>query len=383
MRHDIVVHGATGFVGRLVAGHLARHAPRGVSIALAGRSRERLEQVRRDLGRDAAEWPLIVADSTDAAALRALAEQAKVVASTVGPYRAHGLRLVDACIAARTHYLDLAGEVLFVRESVERHERAREAGVRIVHSCGFDSIPSDLGVLLLHEAAGDLGPTTLAVAALRGGFSGGTLASLKGQLDEITTDQAARRAVADPYALGGSGPPVRDPARVTRHRDLGWTGPFVMATYNSRLVRRSHGLLGYGPDFAYREVQRYKDPLTALAATSALGALAGGLAFKPTRAVLDRVLPAPGDGPGEEARRAGFFRMEIHGAGRTVTVAGKGDPGYAATAVMMGESAFALAAGRGLPDRFGVLTPASGIGSALVDRLRQAGMTLDVAVNAR
>jgi short subunit dehydrogenase-like uncharacterized protein len=372
--NDIVVYGATGFVGRLVAGHLAGGDAR---VALAGRSQAKLERVRDELGVD---WPLIVADTDDPASLRALAQQARVVATTVGPYRRGGLGVVDACIAEGAHYCDLTGEILFVHESLTRHEAAERAGVKIVHSTGFDSIPSDLGTLVLHEHAGPLGETTLAVTALKGGLSGGTLASMKGQVDEATADKAVRRIVFDPYALGGDGPPERDLRKVSRHKQLGWIGPFVMATYNTRIVRRSHSLLGYGPDFRYREVSSYRDPVSAIGMTAALGALAGGLAFPPARKVLDRVLPDPGQGPSEHARESGYFKMRIHGGGRVATVAAKGDPGYAATAVMMGESALSLAFDT-LPQRAGVLTPATALGLPLVERLRRAGMTFEVAVN--
>ena len=382
--NDIVVFGATGFVGRLVAGYLARHAPRHVTIALAGRSQAKLEQTRTDLGHAAADWPLIVADSADPQALDALARQARVVATTVGPYRPDGLKLVDACIDHGTHYLDLTGEILFAHSTLTRHERAQSQAVRIVHSCGFDSIPSDLGVFLLHQAIGDLADTTLVVAAMKGGPSGGTLASMKDQIDEASKDKAARKVVFDPYSLGGDGPRTKDFAKVARHKQLGWIGPFVMATYNTRIVRRSHAFNHYGPDFAYREVSRYKDPFTALGFTAGLGALAGGLAFGPTRTLLDKVLPGPGDGPSETARKAGFFRMEIHSRGHKATVAAKGDPGYAATAVMMGESALTLALDYDrLPPHTGVLTPATALGTPLVERLRSAGMTLEVDVNNR
>jgi short subunit dehydrogenase-like uncharacterized protein len=379
--NDIVVFGATGFVGRLVAGYLAGHAPRDVKIALAGRSLDKLQRTREQLGRVAEDWPLVVADSSDTASLTAMAAGARVVVTTVGPYRVDGMKLVDACIAEGAHYADLTGELLFVHDSIQRHERAAEVGVRIVHSTGFDSIPSDLGVFLLHERAGELGDTTLVVAALKGGFSGGTLASMKGQIDELRSDRSVRRVLADPYALSPGHPRRDEPAlkSIKRDPEHGWIGPFVMAPYNTRIVRRSHFLLDYGKDFRYREVAGYSSPAKALAFTAGLGALGGGLVFKPTRKLLDRVLPEPGEGPGENARRRGFFRMEVHGAGHQVTVAAKGDPGYAATAVMMGESALCLALdGDRLPKRAGVLTPAAALGLPLVKRLRDAGMTLDV-----
>ena len=372
--NDIVVYGATGFVGRLVAGHLAGG---GARVALAGRSKSKLERVRDELGVD---WPLIVADTDDPASLTAMAQQARVVATTVGPYRRGGIGLVDACIAEGAHYCDLTGEILFAHESVTRHAAAERAGVKIVHSTGFDSIPSDLGTFLLHAAAGELGPTTLAVTALKGGFSGGTLASMKGQVDEASADESVRKIVFDPYALGGDGPKERDLRKVTRHKQLGWIGPFVMATYNTRIVRRSHSLLDYGPGFRYREVSRYGNPAMAVGATAALGALAGGLSFAPTRKVLDKVLPDPGQGPSEEARENGYFKMKVYGGGHVATVAAKGDPGYAATAVMMGETALSLALDE-LPPRAGVLTPATALGMPLIERLRNAGMTFEVAVN--
>jgi short subunit dehydrogenase-like uncharacterized protein len=364
---DIVVFGATGFVGRLVAEYLVAHAPEGVTIGLAGRSKDKLERLGLDC-------PLIVAD---AGTPDAVAESARVVATTVGPYRKHGLGLVGACIAHGTHYCDLTGEVLFVHETIKRHEQAQAAGVKIVHSTGFDSIPSDLGTFLLHDAAGELEATTLITKALRGGFSGGTLASLKGQLDEMKTDKAARKVIADPHALGGAGD--EQDLRIVKHDpEFGWIGPFVMASYNTRIVRRSAALLGYGPDFRYREVSGYGNPAVAVGTTAVLGALAGGLTFGPTRAVLDRVLPGPGDGPSERSRERGYFRIEVHGAGHKATVAAKGDPGYNATARMMGETALALASEE-LPERYGVLTPASALGMPLVERLRAAGMTLSVA----
>ena len=369
---DVVVFGATGFVGRLTAEYLAEHAPAGVTIGLAGRSRAKLEALGFD-------WPLVVADLDDEASLAAMAGQARVVVTTVGPYWPRGVRLVDACIAAGAHYADLTGEMLFARASVERHKQAEQAGAKIVLSCGFDSIPSDLGVLMLHEAAGELDDTTLVVKALKGGPSGGTLASLKGQIDEARKDSASRRLMTDPYALGGEGPKERDLRSVKKDPDHGWIGPFVMATYNTRIVRRSHALLDYGPRFRYREVSAYGNPVTAVAMTAGLGGLAAGLALKPTRLLLDKVLPDPGQGPSEKSRASGYFKMQIHGAGRRATVAAKGDPGYAATAVMLGESALCLALDKDrMPERGGVLTPATAMGGALVERLRAAGMTLEV-----
>ena len=358
---DIVVFGATGFVGRLVAEYLLAHKPPEVTVGLAGRSKEKLEALNLDA-------PLIVADAGDPGEL---AGSAKVVCTTVGPYWPNGLKLVDACVAAGTSYCDLTGEILFAHASTERHEAATSSGARIVHSVGFDSIPSDLGTFLLFQQQGQLTDTTLVVKALKGGFSGGTLASMKGQIDELS---GHKRVVFDPHSLGGTDT-TKDLRRITRDDEHGWIGPFVMATYNTRIVRRSSELLGYGPNFAYREVSAYSNPVAAAGFTAGLGALAGGLAFKPTRIVLDKLLPDPGEGPSEKARANGYFRIEVHSDTHVAKVAAKGDPGYAATAVMMGESALCLALTDG-PG--GVHTPASAMGEPLVERLRAAGMTLTV-----
>src|SRR3954454_18908766 len=400
--HDIVVFGATGFVGKLLAAYLAEHAPTGTRIALAGRSLEKLENTRAELPASARDWPLVTADSGDENALRAMARDARVIATTVGPYRKYGLPLVDACIAEGTDYCDLTGEVLFVHETKQRHEDAEKSGAKIVHSVGFDSIPSDLGVYLVHQkakedGAGELTDTKLVVTAMKGGASGGTIASMKGMIDEAKTDQQARRTIGDPYSLchDRSGEPhgkdESDRRGVSKDDDLGhWVGPFVMAQYNTRIVRRSNSLLGheYGKDFRYQEVTGLGSgplaPVKGAALAGGLGALAGGLALSPTRKVLDKVLPDPGEGPSEEAREKGFFKIKVHarttsGAKYVARVEAQGDPGYKATAVMMGESALCLALDRDrLPDRAGILTPSTAMDGALVERLRAAGMTLSV-----
>jgi len=398
---DVVVFGATGFVGRLVAAYLAGHAPEGVRIGLAGRSEQRLAEVRGRLGAAASAWPLLVADSADRASVAELARAARMVVSTVGPYRSQGLALVEACAAAGTCYADLTGEVLFIRDSIDRcHELAAGTGARIVHCCGFDSIPSDLGVLLLHQAAraddaGDLQDTTLVVTALKGGISGGTLASGMGQWDEMRASAQRRRQVEDPYALspdraaepdlGGE----RDLDWVHHDSDLRmWTGPFLMAGINTRVVRRSNALQGwaYGRQFRYREVTGFGTspaaPLLGGAITAGLKALQAGLVFGPSRTLLAPLLPRPGQGPSDKTRRTGFFRIEIHtrtatGARYLATIAAHGDPGYAATSVMLGETALCLALDRDrLPGRAGVLTPATAMGTTLADRLITAGHTL-------
>ena len=392
---DVVVFGATGFVGKLTAEYLARHAPDGVSIGLAGRSEEKLARVGSELGKD---WPTIVADSSDSASLKALAERCRVVATTVGPYRKYGMPLVEACAAAGTDYIDLTGEPLFIRDSIDRcHARAEETGARIVHCCGFDSIPSDLGVWLLHEEAGELEDTTFVLRGVRGGASGGTIDSLTTMIDEIKSDAAKRKVLLDPYSLSPDrdaepdfgrqldvGPPVHDD-------DVGeWLGPFVMAAINTRTVRRSNALQDwtYGRRFRYRETMAMGSGPTGLAKATALvsglGALTGALALPPTRAALSRFLPSAGVGPSAETIAKGFFKIDIHtrtptGEKYVCRVTAQGDPGYGATAVMFGESALCLVLDRdALPARAGVLTPATALDGALLERLRAAGQTFEV-----
>jgi short subunit dehydrogenase-like uncharacterized protein len=399
--HDLVVFGATGFVGRLLAAYLAESAPPGTRIALAGRSRTRLLEVRAGLPASAREWPVLEADSGDPASLAALAAATRVLATTVGPYARYGMPVVEACAAAGTHYADLTGEVLFVREAIDRVDAvARETGARIVHAAGYDSIPSDLSVLLLAaraaaDGAGGLRDVQL-VASLRGGFSGGTIDSLRAQVEAMQENPSLGRVAGDPFALSpdrAAEPDTRQPRDAgppSRTPDGRWTAPFVMAPFNTRIVRRSNALQGwsYGRGLSYGEVMGVgRGPLGAVTATGVTAGLAGALAamsFRPTRGLLDRVLPAPGQGPGEEARRNGWFRMVVDattedGRRYRAAAAGQGDPGYAATAVMLGESALALALdGDRLPERAGSLTPATALGEVLVERLRAAGHTYEV-----
>jgi short subunit dehydrogenase-like uncharacterized protein len=394
--HDLVLFGATGFVGRVTAAYLAAVAAPGTRLALAGRSRERLQQVRDGLPAAADEWPLLVADSADPASLQALARSTAAVATTVGPYLRSGLPLVEACATAGTHYADLTGEVPFVRASADRaHAPARASGARITHACGFDSVPSDLGALLTAEAAradgSALADTTLVLLSASGGVSGGTVESLRVLVDEVMSSPATRRLLTDPYSLS----PDRDAepdlgsqrdAELVGRRDGRWTGPFVMASFNTRIVRRSNALQDwrYGRDFRYREAMAFgRGPLgPVLAAGTALGVagLGFGMALPPTRAVLDRVLPSPGEGPSARTRQRGHFRTETTGTtpdGRCyrTTMAMRGDPGYAATAVMLGEAGLCLALDE-LPGGGGVLTPATAMGGRLAERLRGAGAEL-------
>ena len=405
---DLVLYGATGFVGKLTAEYLAGAAPDDARIALAGRSLDKLRAVRTGLGERAAEWSLIVADSGDQLALDAMARRATVVVTTVGPYARYGLPLVQACANAGTHYADLTGEPLFIRDCIDRyHSIAAGTGAKIVNSCGFDSVPSDLNAYLLHrrvlvDDAGELAETTL-VALMKGGLSGGTIDSGRAQMEAIAKDPSLGRVVTDPYAL--SPDRSREPdlgkqsdfalhrAKVIDSSLSGWVSTFIMASHNTKVVRRSNGLLGwaYGKNFRYREVMSTGTSIAApLVAAGVAGSLAAMNTLGPKMSrgaglkLIDRVAPKPGTGPDEVARNSGHFTMKtfartISGARYLATFAAQGDPGYQATAVLLGESGLALAFDTDrLSGLAGVLTPATAVGEALADRLRSVGMTITI-----
>jgi short subunit dehydrogenase-like uncharacterized protein len=400
--YDVVLFGATGFTGKLVAEYLAQHHTGTLRWAIAGRNAEKLGQVKSELVRIApalSELGVLVADSADDAKLAEIAKSTRVVCTTVGPYMKYGMPLTRACAEHGTSYCDLTGETPFVRRSIdENHARAQESGARIVHCSGFDSIPSDLGVLLLHDAfrarGKELARASFFCGPMKGGFSGGTVASMMDLLDAASSDRELRSLIGDPYALlpdrtNGRGPDGSD-QRDVRYDALvdQWTGPFVMAAINTRVVRRSNALqdFAYGKDFAYREAMSFgRGPAgfaRAAGVTAALGGFVGIASFAQGRQLLARMLPAPGQGPSKAARDAGFFKVRIVGEGGGLRVdarvEGTSDPGYGETAKMLGEAAVCLARDAdALPRRYGVLTPAAGMGVHLIERLRAAGMTFE------
>jgi len=405
---DIVLYGATGFVGKLTAEYLAK-AGGTARIGLAGRSTERLLKVRESLGEAARNWPLITADAASPSSLNDMAASARVVVTTVGPYTKYGLPLVAACAAAGTDYADLTGETMFIRESIDTyHEQAVDTGARIVHACGFDSIPSDLTVYALFEqaredGAGELGETNFVVRGFAAGVSGGTVASMMEVMATASADPEARRLMNDPYTLttDRAGEPDFGHQSDTpwrRGRDIApelggvWTGAFAMGAPNARIVRRSNALLGwaYGPRFRYAENMSVGSsvvaPVAAALGTAANAAILGlGSRYfnKLPRGVLERIAPKPGTGPSERARENGHYRVETYttttsGARYRATMAQRGDPGYKATSVLLGECGLALALDRDrLSDLRGVLTPAASMGDVLLARLPAAGVTLN------
>jgi short subunit dehydrogenase-like uncharacterized protein len=408
--YDIVLYGATGFVGKLTAEYLAR-AGGGARIALAGRSTDRLLAIRETLGESAQSWPVLVADASSPSTLNEMAAQTRVVVTTVGPYSRYGLPLVAACAAAGTDYADLTGEPPFVRDSIDLyHKQALDTGARIVHACGFDSIPSDLTVYALYlrareDGAGELVGTDFVVRAFSGGFSGGTLASMVEVLDSVSRNADVRRQFADPYTLSpdrGAEPELgAQPDLRWRHgRQIApeltglWTAGFMMAPANTRIVRRSNAL----QDWAYGRQFRYSEHMSvgssavapmASAVVNGIGNAVSGLGSRYfrllPRRLVERALPKPGTGPSEAVRERGFYKAETYttttsGARYVSTIAQRGDPGYKATAVLLGESGLALAMNRDeLSELRGVLTPAAAMGDVLLARLRSAGVSLETA----
>jgi short subunit dehydrogenase-like uncharacterized protein len=400
--YDVVLYGATGFVGRQTVAHFAAHAS-GARWALAGRSAPKLEQVRQACGPGAAGAGIIVADAADPKALDALAGQAVVVLSTAGPFALYGSALVAACVAHRTHYVDITGETPWVRALIDRHHaQAVRDGTRIIPCCGFDSVPSDLGAWLVAEAVwrkhGEPCVNVKACHSMRGGLNGGTLASAL-NLMETGQDQL----LADPFLLNPPGTAPRHPAEhadpVAPHHDAdfdAWVGPFMMGPINTRVVRRTAALLkargdaAYGAHFSYQEYMRFgRGPLAAAAAAGVsvgMGMGAAAMRFKTGRTLARAVSVSPGQGPSERTMDGGSFRCELVGktaSGKLLRgrVAGQGDPGNRATTKFVCESALALALQpQALPGGErggGVLTPASGLGMVLGERLLAAGMSVE------
>jgi short subunit dehydrogenase-like uncharacterized protein len=399
------VFGATSFVGQILTRYLLDEfgTQRRLRWAIAGRSGSKLEALKHSVGPQGADLPVALADAADEVALGKLCDQTSVVVSTVGPYALYGEPLVKVCAESGTDYCDLTGEVQWIRRMLHAYERtARKSGARIVHSCGFDSIPSDLGVFYLQQQARQRfgHPCTqvkMRVKAMRGGFSGGTVASMMNFIKEAAGNPAMRKEVANPYALcpEGYGSRLRQPNVKFAEHDPdfdAWVAPFVMSAINTRIVQRSNALskLAYGANFRYDEAmltgRGLKGRLAAAAVGSALaGFMVAGI-IAPMRHALERfVLPGPGEGPSPDAQASGFYDFRFFGKtddGRSlrVKVTGDRDPGYGSTAKILGQAGACLALDIGKSDTpGGFWTPATIFGDRLVRRLKaHSGVTFDV-----
>ena len=398
---DVIVWGATGFTGRLVAEYLALTYGVGRQLrwAIAGRSADKLASIA-SMAREsqAEELPQLLADINNPDSIDQLVQKTRVICTTVGPYALYGSVMVEACVKHGTHCCDLTGETPWMRKMIDQHQTAAESsGAKIVHTCGFDSIPSDIGVYFLQQCMREKYLAQAAeikyrVVSSAGGVSGGTVASMMNMMDEAKTDKSIFETLQDPYALNPlnqpRGPDGNDQMGTVYDHDFRqWSGPFMMAGINTRVVRRSNALLNYsyGREFRYSEAiltgsgpGGYMRALLVALGTGLMGLLA---ALGPTRALLKKMLPAPGEGPSEQARNTGHFNIELLGKHALdesknirISVTGDKDPGYGATSKMLAESAVCLAMDS-LTEGGGFLTPASAMGDQLVKRLQQkAGM---------
>lgn len=384
---DLVVHGATGFTGRLVVEYLLQRYPAGSGLrwAMGGRNAEKLAAVRDEIGAPA-DTPLVVTDTSNPASLQTLMDQTRLVLTTVGPYQLYGNELVAACAASGVDYVDLCGEPAWMRHMIDAHEAtAKASGARIVFSCGFDSIPFDLGVFLLqNEMKARFGHPASRVRGrvrkMKGTFSGGTAASLKATLAAAASEPGVLDLLRDPFALtpGFTGPRQPSGSKPMVDEALGegvWVAPFVMAAINTRNVHRSNFLLGhaYGSDFVYDEMlvtgpgAKGEAIANAVASDKSLGSDAG---------------PKPGEGPSRAEREAGhydvlFLGEDAQGHRLSVSVTGDRDPGYGSTSKMIAEAAVCLLENRSTPG--GIWTTAPALGQALIDRLQvHAGLRFAV-----
>lgn len=399
---DVIVWGATGFTGRLVVEYLVETygVDGDLRWAIAGRNPGKLETVRDACLAEGqrAQLPILTADSNDAASLAVLAGKTRVVCTTVGPYARYGTPLVAACVETGTHYCDLTGEVQWMARVISQYQQAAEAsGARIVHTCGFDSVPFDMGNWYVQKVMFDrygayANQVKGRVGRTMGGASGGTIASVLNMMEEAREDPSIRKIVANPYALYPRGtPPGRDGPDQTKavfDPDFQrWTSPFIMAAINTRVVRRSNALLGFpwGEDFRYDEAT-----LNASRSRAILTSMAGGiglltLAMGPTRKLLQRLLPKPGEGPSREQREGGFYEVffraidtQDRSRDTLLKVSGDLDPGYGSTSRMLGEAAVCLARDK-LPVGGGFWTPASALGESYLKRLTDnAGLKFEI-----
>ena len=400
--YQLIVYGATSFVGQLLTRYLfERHGVNGdLQWAIAGRSQSKLNELRQSLGSAAQALPIVLADAADEAALTAMCQQTKVVVSTVGPYVLYGSTLVKVCAHTGTDYCDLTGEPQWIAQMIEQYEAtAQKNGARIVHCCGFDSIPSDLGTYYLQQQANQqfgqaCTRVKLRVKAIKGGMSGGTVGSMTEMIKEASHNAALRKLMANPYALcpSSSQSKPKQPNLQFAEYDAdakAWSAPFIMAGINTKIVHRSNAIsdYAYGQDFIYDETMLTGRGVVggAMAVGAAIG-MAGfvaAVALPPTRHVLERfILPKAGEGPTPKQQLNGFYDIRLFGVtasgqGLTAKVTGDRDPGYGSTAKMLGEAAVCLALEVSKEDKAGGFwTPSTVFGNKLIHRLTQyAGLS--------
>jgi len=393
---DVVVYGATGFTGRQAARELCKHAPQGMRIGIAGRDAARLKRVCDGLPREVIS---IVADSTDSRSIRSMTERTRVLLTTAGPFARYGTPVLEACVVSKTHYVDITGETPWAREMIELfHDKAAADGTKIVPFCGYDSVPSDIGALLAVQALRERGEATQSIEAFhvaKGGFNGGTLATMMTMADPKT-----QAIFADPFALCPQYVPPEDVARASRdprtifkHKETGrWLAPFFMGPTNTRVVRRSALLAAqvnesYGERFHYQEYWKAGSRFEAMAMFGGIASLFKLADYDVGRKLLQSLGPKPGEGPSEHAMDTGFYKAEhlahgVNGGRAHAEISGQGDPGNRATVLFLVEAALALALDFDrLPKGGGVLTPASALGMPYAERLKHRNVKCDVRVD--
>lgn len=399
--YDVVVFGASSFVGRLLVSYLwQRHGSKGeITWAMAGRSKNKLQSIQAQLGVDAQDIPLIVADAQNSTDLERLCSQATVVCTTVGPYAIYGDEVLKACVESGTHYCDLTGEIQWIDRMIQAYEAtAKKTGAKIVHCCGFDSIPSDMGVYFLQQQAmaqtgKPCSQIRMRVRKAKGEFSGGTVASLINVTRELSANPGLAKKLGNPFLIAPSNPGTKQPnvKFAQFEADLNtWVAPFIMATINTRVVHRSNGLLkwAYGKHFKYDEAmmtgEGLKGRAMAVAISAALGGFLLGSALPPTRWFLEKfVVPKPGQGPSKEMQESGFYDLRffgetVDGTKLVAKVTGDKDPGYGSTAKMLGEAAACIALNT-KGKRGGFWTTSTLMGDTLLQRLQHhAGMTFEM-----
>ena len=403
--YDIVIFGASSFVGKLICQYMIKQFTQGeVSWILAGRSESKLTDLKDSLGDKAKDLPIIVADANDLDALKSMCEQTKVIMSTVGPYDLYGENLIQACVETGTDYCDLTGEPHWIKKMLESYEElAKKSGARIVHCAGFDSIPSDLGVYYTQREAqkqfgSQCSDIKMRINNMRGGASGGTIATALNIAKEIKKNPQVRRDLINPYSLC-----PKEHGFKTRQHPIKleyddsfntWVGPFFMSSINTRIVHRSNALSdkSYGENFHYSEGvmtgNGLKGKTKARSIYWGLTAFFAGAGFAPIRAFLGRfVLPKPGEGPSVKAQQNGFYDFRFVGTtddGQEIRtkVTGDMDPGYGSTAKIIGQAAVCLVHNVPSAVKGGFWTPATILGDNLIDRLiAHSGVTFEVLDN--
>ena len=405
--YAVVLYGATSFVGQITAKYLSQFLADSNDIewAIAGRDEEKLKKLQSEISDSgsAKKVDIIIANSNDEASLDEMTKQAKVVISTVGPYLKYGEPLIKSCANNGTDYVDLTGEAIFIKDMMDKYQdTASQSGARIVNSCGFDSIPSDLGVYFTQQQAEKQFDEVcekihMRVKAAKGGLSGGTVASMATIFEEVGKDKSRRKQVANPYLLNddADAPNVRQknvskPEYDSEHGR--WLAPFVMASINTRIVHRTNQLTDYeyGREFKYDEAMWMKDgvkgQLTSYALSAGLFGFATTMMFKPSRELLSKhVLPKSGSGPSKSEQENGYFDIRFFGYTASndsisTKVTGDRDPGYGSTSRMLAQSALCLAQDISHKNvKGGFWTPASAMGDKLIARLEEhSGLSFEV-----